>query len=280
MAIYNAVFRNGDIEEDILIDSIEKHGNFEVVRSNLYCSFEDCTAKLEYVPKGKHRAHFKTWPKQNHSIDCLDYFEREKKANREKNTATINVALSDQHIANILREIKRDLQKPKSVNSRPNEKKKRKNTTVDTNKPRVIAVNVNPTTGDDAVAIENNPNKKAPSVRRRNLQLLNQDDVGFTRSLYANITHVALDEKRAVFSISDGKKTCNIYFEESFFTSAPSNFMGRFISLKNIVATDSNILFIGVGQVEKRDEEIHMVINHHKHFSVGGSYISIFTDTH
>ncbi|WP_342416862.1 hypothetical protein NST83_05385 [Paenibacillus sp. FSL R10-2782] len=283
MPIYEAIYRNEENEELVLINTFESHPEFEVARNNLFCVFENCPAKLEYVPKGKRKEHFKTWPKHNHIQDCLDYFEREKVAQGNKNSATATMALTDKHISNILNEIKRKRKQKENEGQlhQGNKKTKKKRTNVDTSLPATSNININPTTGPDAVLQEGEGGYKAPPVRRRNLTLLNNDDIGFTRSLEdATIEQIEIDDERVVFKVSNGQRHCNIYFEEFFFTNSPVNFLELLKQLKEIVdKSNLKFYFSCVGEVVKRDDSVHMLINRNTHFRVDDQYLPVFLHT-
>ncbi|MNJ44909.1 hypothetical protein D3C77_399820 [compost metagenome] len=283
MPIYDAIYRievNGEeTEEPISINTIESHPEFYKVKNNIYCTYENCLAKLEYVPKGKKKAYFKTWPKQDHTTECSDYFEREKIARSTRNSATSTMALSDKHIADILNDIKRKRQNTDNNKTGGTGKKKRekKNPRVDSDLPEASVVNINPTTGGEADMKEGDSKTRAPSVRRRTLLLLNEDDVGFTRALsdvYINSVEVA--PNRVVIKAYNGSKSCDIYFEEFFFTSSPVNFINRFVELSNIVKSNKRLSFSCVGEVLKRDDAISMLVNKHSDFRVEDLYLSIF----
>lgn len=278
MPIYEAIYRINDIEEPVTINSIEQYHNFSEVRNNIFCTYENCEAKLEYVPKGKNKAHFKTWPKQNHTIDCIDYFEREKKGRATKNSATATMALSDQHIKNILNEIKRRRKNEKlNISGTPKPKKPRKRPKTDPSLPASTGINVNPTTSQDANMKEGEEKVKAPSVRRRNLVLLNDDDVGFTRSLSdVTIENVEISEERVILTVMQDAKTCNIYFEQFFFSSAPVSFIDRFEGLKVIVSKNKGLFFSCVGEVVRRNGNIHMLVNKHSDFRVEDLYLTLY----
>jgi len=285
MPILEAVFRKGEVEEPIFIDTIETHPEFTDVKNNIYCTFESCEAKLEYVPKGKNIAHFKTWPRQDHTPECLDYFEREKRAKSQRNSATVTMALSDKHIANILNDIKRRRRTQANEGSEENRTKKRqrKNPEIDSALPANSGLNINPTTGADADVREGEVTAKAPSVRRRNLLLLNENDIGFTRSLSdVVINDIQIEEERVILTVcsSKGNKTCNVYFEEFFFSSAPVNFIERFKALKKIVGIDNGLYFSCVGQVIQRNDQIHIIVNKHSDFRVEDLYLTLFIDNY
>lgn len=119
MPIYEAIYKSKNEEELITVGNIEKHDRFIDVKNNLHCTYQGCTARLSYVPKGKVRAHFKTWPKQDHVQDCVDYFERVATANRQKSVATSTMALSEQHVKNVLNNLKKKRREQESGTNKP-----------------------------------------------------------------------------------------------------------------------------------------------------------------
>ena len=278
MPIYEGIFKLDEFEEAISINTIEDHPRFAEVRSNLYCAYQNCSVKLEYVPKGKYKAHFKTWPKNDHSADCLDYFEREKTARSTKSLATSTMALSDKHIANILNDVKRKRKNlDNNVLTKSGSSKKKTRPRVDTALPENSPVNINPTTGGDADFAEGDIKIKAPSVRRRTLLLLNDNDIGFTHCLWdVLIDSVEVSTEGVIINVYKGKHNCKIYFEEFFFTTAPVNFMDRFVELKNVVNKNKELFFSCVGEVIKRNDKIHMMVNKHSNFRVNDFPLTLF----
>lgn len=285
MSIFEAIFRDAyaDTEELIFVDSIEKHKEFNRVRSSIFCTYENCEAQLEYVPQGKRKAHFKTWPKQDHTPDCIDYFEREKKARGQKNSATTTMALSDKHIADVLNDMKRKRKSQEDdFNGQSRKtKKNKKNKTVDPSQPSTNGVNIVPTTGLGADMQEGEVKGKSPSVRRRTLLLLNDDDIGFTRAIPDGlIESIDINTDRVVIAISSGSKSCNIYFEEFFFSSAPANFIERFKDLEKIFDLNIKLNLSCVGEVVRRNNELHLLVNKHIAFRVEDLYLTIFLDNY
>jgi hypothetical protein len=288
LPIYEAIFRSGDTEEPIFINTIEQHPSFVEVRKNIYCTFEDCEAKLEYVPKGKHKAYFKTWPKQDHTLECEDYFEREKKGRGTRNSATATMGLSDQHIRDILNDIKRKRKEKLngSGNGTTTPRRPRNRPEVDPSLPVNDGVNINPTTGADATMQEGEAKIKAPPVRRRTLVLLNEDDIGFTRSLSdvtiesVEVESVEIGTERVVFTVVQNDKTCKVYFEEFFFRSSPVNFIARFEQLKQVVSETKGLFFSCVGGVVKRNDNVHLLVNKHSDFRVEDLYLTLFLDNY
>ncbi|MDO3408392.1 hypothetical protein QWJ34_01275 [Saccharibacillus sp. CPCC 101409] len=282
MQIYEAIYRNEEFEEVVSILSIEAHPEFHEVRKNLYCTYENCKAKLEYVPKGKRKAHFKTWPKQNHVKECIDYFEREKKARSERGSATATMLISDKHISDILNDIKRNRNKKEQITTTgPRTKKEKKNVVIDPSQSPEGGVRVVPTTGSDADDIVLEGKGKEPSVKRKTLSLLSEEDIGMTRALYnVSVDSVDVSNDRVVVTVSDNKKTCSVYFEEFFFSSAPVGFLNRFKRLKEIAELDKSLEFTCVGSVIGRNDSVNILVNKHNAFRIEDKYLTVFLDVY
>jgi len=282
MSIYTAIFKYDGIEEEIDIETIELHDEFELVKKNLFCAFKSCSAQIEYRPKGINKAHFKTWQKQDHSPDCIDYFKREKKRRSEKGSATVDVSLSSKHINKVLKDLYREAnesedEKIKRLTKRREQAKKRKkkNPIVDESQMPESTVSINPTTEN-----ENNIEKgirRAPNVKKRhNIQLLDDNDVNFTRAVYGTIKLISISEKQVIISLSAKKKICNVYFEESFFADAPQNMISMFRTVEKYLSMDTNLGISCIGKVFKMNNQFNLVVSNHNNFTLNGFPIAKF----
>ncbi|WP_223070470.1 hypothetical protein [Paenibacillus caui] len=277
MPIYESIYKSEDHEELVTVSNIEQHENFIDVKNNLYCTYPGCTARLSYVPKGKVRAHFKTWPKNDHIQDCIDYFERVVTANKQKSVATSTMALSDKHVKNVLDNLKKKRREQESGADKPkSNNNKRPRPKVNPDSGENPTLNIVPTTGPDADLASGESNIKEPSVRNRSLINLTDDDVGWTRSVEGYIQNVETNDKRVVLELRDGDYNFRVYFEEFFFDNAPVNFRGYFEDLKLLVHNHKDYLFSGVGLIERRKEQYGMLINRGNEFYVDYQYIAVF----
>lgn len=281
VSIETALYKHNGIEEKIEIDEMEEHEDFEMMRKNIYCTFEGCAARLEYVPKGKNKAHFKTWPNENHSKDCFDFFEREKKKKSERGSATINVPLSSKHISRVLRELYKEAneseeEKKKRLVKKRNNKNKKKNIIKDDSGDTISIGRVNPTTAE--VTETHGEIKRAPSVRKRsNIQLLSEGDVGYTRAVNGYVRNISIKRDRVVMEISSKKKKCKVYFEEEFFAHAVVNILGMLQNAKEYLSQGRELQITCVGEVEKRGEEFRLVVNKQHNFRLNGEPIAVFS---
>jgi hypothetical protein len=277
MSIYEAIYKSDENEEMVTVFNIEQHEDYTNVKNNLYCTYHGCTARLSYVPKGKARAYFKTWPKEDHTQDCVDYFERVATANKQKSVATSTMELSEKHVKSVLDNLRKKrkeevagAKKPKSGN------KKKPRPTVDPGSGENTTLNIVPTTGPNADLASGENNVREPSVRNRSLINLTIDDLNWTRSIEGYIQNVELDEKRAVLRLQDGNNSFGVYFEEYFFDNAAVNFGRYFQDLKNLVSEHQGYLFSGVGLIEQRNDQFCMLVNRGNDFRIDDQYIALF----
>ncbi|EGG33772.1 hypothetical protein [Paenibacillus sp. HGF5] len=277
MSIYEAIYKSAETEEMVTVSNIEQHENFTEVKKNLYCSYDGCTARLSYVPKGKVRAHFKTWPKEDHIHDCVDYFERVATANKQKSVATSTMELSEKHVKNVLDNLKKKRREQQLGNGKlKSSNKKKPRPTVDSNSGENTVLNIVPTTGPNADLASGENNVREPSVRNRSLINLTDDDLGWVRSIEGYLQNVDVVDKRVVLELRNGNLTLKVYFEEFFFDNAPVNFRRYFEDLKNLVNGYKEYLFSGVGLIERRNEQYGMLINRGNDFYINDQYIAVF----
>lgn len=280
MSIDTALFKYNGRDEEISVSEIERHNNFDLVKQNLFCSYLGCSAKIEYVPQGKNKPHFKTWPRQDHSKDCVDYFERIEKLKGEKNSASIDVTLNDKHISRVLKELYKEAnesaeEKKKRLEAKKN--KKKKNKIVDNNnKEKQETIRTNATTGDG----ENNSDGayRAPNVRKKhNIHLLNEDDLGYTRGVYGEIERITISQGKVTLHLFHKQKKCNVHFEESFFSTSAFNIISMFKNVEDCLSKNLKIEFTGVGRIVKRNNQIDLLINDQNHFKLNDMRIAVFS---
>jgi hypothetical protein len=281
VSIDKALFRYDGREEEFTVDEIEHHDDFDLIKMNLYCTFSGCEAKIEYVPKGKYRSYFKTWPKQDHSQNCEDFFEREEKLKREKNSASINIALNNKHISRVLRELYNEANeepedRKRRLDSQKKNRQNKKNSVVNNQENFQSIQRTNATTHEGEDNTEGA--YRAPSVRKKhNIHLLNEDDIGYTRAVYGIVKSVSITEEKVIIELSNKNKRCNIHFEETFFATSANNILKLFSSLKTLLSNGLEIEFTGIGEIVKRANSIDMIIFDQNHFKLNNNTIFVFS---
>jgi hypothetical protein len=276
------LYKNGEEYEEVTLDDIENRSDFEIVKKNLFCAFEGCPAKIEYVPRGKRIAHFKTWPMSDHSTDCIDFFEREKQKAGKKSLANNSVGLSDNHINNVLRNLINtvdETEEEKQIRlekQRARNKNRKINRLTDESKESEFTENFRPTTDNNADTTEEG--KRAPSVKRRyNLSLLNEDDINTATALYEEVDSISIEANRVILKLKRNDKEANVYFEENFFSNSARNIDSMFKIVKNFIDDGNLVELYCVGNVERRNGNICLVINKQSHIRINKMTIERFT---
>lgn len=279
MAIEVVLYKDDDVSEEITLAGIENRSDYDIIRKNLFCAFEGCNSKIEYVPKGKRAAYFKTWPKSNHSPDCLDFFEREQKNEGRKKLASSSMGLTDKHINNVLRNLINSIDETEEEKElrlkKQRERKKKINKTVDKNKTGDGIEDVRPTTGKDAD--ETAEGKRAPSVKRRHsISFLTEDDLETAVALHENIASISIEENRIIILLKKNNKKTKVYFEENFFANSARNIGSMFEVVKKSFDNGNVLALYCVGNVERRSGELCLVINGQSHIRINKMTIQNF----
>ncbi|MBP2243133.1 hypothetical protein J2Z40_003721 [Cytobacillus eiseniae] len=281
MAIELVLYKKGNDYDEITLEDIENRSDFEIVRQNLYCAFEGCPARIEYVPKGKRIAHFKTWPMSDHSTDCTDFFNREKQKAGKKSLASSSVALTDKHINNVLRNLINTVEETEEEKQTRLEKqrarnKNRKNKITDKLKGPELTENVRPTTDINSDTIEEG--KRAPSVKRRySISLLSEDDIHTATALYERVENINIEKSRVIVKLKRINREANVYFEENFFNNSARNINSMFEIVKKHHDSGNPVELYCVGNVEKRNGNICLVVNKQSHIRFNKMTIERFT---
>jgi hypothetical protein len=282
MAIELVLYKQGNISEEVTLEEIENRSDFDTVKKKLFCAYDGCNARIEYVPRGKRIAHFKTWPMSDHSSDCIDFFEREKQKIGRRNLATSSVGLTDKHINNVLKSLINNVDETEEERElrlqRQRARNNRKNKTTDGSKNPEWGQNIKPTTDRDTETIEEG--KRAPNVKKRHsISSLSEDDLGTATALHENIFSISIQENRVIFVLKKNEKETKVYFEESFFVNSVRNIDRMFDIVKGSLEEGNYLKLYCVGNVERRDGEICLIINSQNHFRINKMSIERFVFT-
>lgn len=278
MAIEIALFRHDGSVEEVTPDEVEDRVDYNVVKKNLFCAYDDCKARIEFVPRGKRRAHFKTWPNEDHTKECEDFFEREQKNKSRKNLASNTRGLSDKHIDNVLRGLINSVaesEEEREERLKRQRNRKRKSSTRSTGDEAQSTTLVNPTT--DANASPSEEGERAPTVRKRHsVSALSEDDIGSATALYEGVTSIEMHDNRAIFLLEKGQTITKVYFEENFFVNSPTNIGNMFGVLEELLNKGYDLEFYGVGNVERRKGDICLVVNSYRHLRINRKSVGKF----
>lgn len=280
MKIENAIYRNSEgIEELIELIDVANRSDYETVKKNLYCSFKNCSSRIEFVPQGKKIAHFKTWPRDNHSDECVNFFEREKREASSSKSRNSSAKLTESHVRDILKSMVKRVNETKEEKDlrlqRQREKAKNKNTIVDDSQ-NVIKSNVaRPSTSNDAEYQAEGT--RAPSIRRRySPEDITENDIESANGITGDIVKIELFEKRAIISLKKNQGNLNIYLEEDFYSDATLNINTTLAALSNILQKGNPLKLYCVGDVKKRGDEICVVVSNQKNITIFGYSMESF----
>lgn len=275
------IYRNSEDEEELVnAEEIALRSDYEVIKKNLHCSFEGCTSRIKYVPKSKIKAFFSTWPNDNHTEECLNYFERERKNASTKKIASSSAKLEDKHISNILKDmfkINNETLEEKELRLKKQREKSKKNKTkiVDKTQEPNTTVYARPSTSNDAEFVASGT--RAPNVKRRfNIFDLQENDIGKATALIERVSSIELSEKRGVIGLKNEDKEVNVYLEEEFFATGYTN-IDTILKVVQEAFIDEEELTLGcVGDVVKRNGKLCLIVNGQTHLKINDKRIDKF----
>lgn len=218
----------------------------------------------------------------DHSTDCEDFFEREKQKAGKKSLANSSVGLTDNHINNVLRNLINTIDETEEEKQsrlekqRARKRNKKINKVTDESQNLEPTENTRPTTDSNADTTEEG--KRAPSVKRRyNLSLLSEDDINTATGLYEEVDSISIEDNRVIFKLSRNDKEANVYFEENFFNNSARNIDSMFKIVKKYHDDGNSVELYCVGNVERRNGIICLVINKQSHIKINKMTIERFT---
>lgn len=278
MRIQKVLYKRDDSIEEIYLNEIESRDDIELIKRNLFCAFGGCSAKMEYVPRGVRVAHFRTWPKVDHTEDCKDFFKREEKRKSKKNLATTSARLTDKHINNVLKNLikytnETEEQKRLRLEKQRKRYKEKKSQIVDTT---TNSLNVLPTT--DKSISGNVENSKEPPVKKRySISDLNEEDLNTAIAIHDNILSIKIEVSRVVILLGKDRLKLNVFFEEDFFATAAKNIMNMFEVVNDALEQKQRLTLDCVGNVEKRNGDLSIVVTGQNHIRINQKTIERFT---
>ncbi|SDJ86237.1 hypothetical protein [Sediminibacillus albus] len=270
----DAVYRDGNKSVTVDANDVDSKTYLEKYKGKLFCSTDNCNARLSLVFRASRPNFFKTWRNDNHNEDCLHYFDRVADRTGVNVENVISLALSEAHKRRALKEayaqskmteeqIEEQKQRRKSKrrkNSVTN--RKRNNSRVD------IALN---SQEEDTQEIEQFQRRKSPSLYKRNVDNLKDSDIGKPRLIIGQVVDTVEKEDFARITVKHGNKIVSVNFEEAFFANS-ANFKGLFHHIKKFKGSQGNITFTGIGEVRrsKKDGEIEVAIYSGDDFYIEG----------
>jgi len=272
---------NDDSSVEISLEDIVSMDDYENVKKNLYCAFQGCDCKMEYIPKGKGIAYFKTWPLKNHSTDCIDYFLREEKKKSQRSLATTTIGLTDKHITNVLKRLANSVdeteeEKELRLKKQRDKSKQKKRKIIDTSESPELGENIIPSTDKNAEVT--GEGTRAPSVKSRfSIFDLSEDDIKTALALHEKIESINIKEKRVIITLHKKNKRTNVYLEESFFSSSARNIDSMLKVVEIALAKGDPLSLECVGNIDRRAGELCILVNGQNHLWINKKPIAVFT---
>ena len=119
---------------------------------------------------------------------------------------------------------------------------------------------------------------RAPSVKRRyNLSLLSDEDINTAIALYEEVGSITIEKNRVIFKLQRNNEEANVYFEENFFSRSARNIDTMFRIVKQYFDDGNLVELHCVGNVEKRNGDLCLVINEQSHIRINQMTIERFT---
>ncbi|MDK8182147.1 hypothetical protein [Paenibacillus sp. UMB4589-SE434] len=285
MSILNAIFRYEGKEELINLEDISKREDYELVKENLFCSFEGCYCPLQYIAKGAISEYLKRRIGELHNESCTYFTLPNLTGHSRRIVGTSSSILRDDHVASILRGLydvyteTTDEREVRLKRGRENARVRRNNK-IDKSKSEkdVEEVYVNKATtsseGESLVEGERNP----PVRRRYSLLDLSDIDIGQTEGIIGELVSIVNNEKRTILELTDrlNKITLYVYLEEVFFDNSPVNIDTSLKVLSEIVNKGKKIYVSCVGEVVYRDDKLGMLLLREKDLRINRVPVIIF----
>lgn len=284
MFIDRAIFRIGQQEEIVTLETITHHENYLIVKENLYCAVSDCNCRIIYVPHGLKVAHFKKWKGDSHSEDCPFYKETIKNNKAYRIVGKSVARLNDNHASKVLKDTFHYFnEKPEDKETRMNKQKQsykaRKNKVLEKQESldfEDIIVTL-PTTALDTAEVREG--ERNPTVRKR-LSILdfNLSDIGLTFSTVGFLDSITIEDQFATLVITDDYDRVNftIYLEEVFYANSHFNFNSLLKGLRNQLNTSDEIIVTCIGEVVFREGQFGMLVFKDYNIRFNGEFLEMY----
>ncbi|SFJ43448.1 hypothetical protein SAMN04487936_102156 [Halobacillus dabanensis] len=248
----SALFSNGATSvREITADDIDPSSYKDTYKGQLYCTSENCNAKLVVVFRYSRRNYFRTLQNEDHDEDCIHYFERSATRGGIDTQETINVRMSEKQKRNALKRAfsLSQMTDEQIEEMRKKQKNRKKNTT--TNNRKDTQTRIEPTLNgevDEEKEREALKKKKAPSLFNRGADALSESDLGKPRVVSGEVISVYSKKNFAQIKIRRGNTTLSVKFEEAFFADSP-NSDGLFGNITKYSEKHGPLIFNGIGEV-------------------------------
>ncbi|WP_042147878.1 hypothetical protein [Paucisalibacillus sp. EB02] len=255
ISITSALFKDNDEVKELHTSDIDSILYSTRLKGNLYCTTENCNARLVFVNSTSKSSHFKTYPHDNHSEHCIYQFERVPGRIGVNTEQTINVSLSEDHKKRSLKEAFSQSRLTAQQLEVLREKRKLSRRRPKT-QGRQNSITINPVTNNDVEDdIKEQVRSREPSILKRYVDTITQSDIGKHRLIIGNATNIYYRESSILLEIERNRNKLTVKFGEAFFASSP-NFKGLFTVAEKFISENKLVIFTGIGELKKANELI------------------------
>ncbi|KEF36284.1 hypothetical protein M670_04521 [Schinkia azotoformans MEV2011] len=264
----SALFKMDNKVEEINTSDVNLDNYNKKYKGHLYCTTENCNAKLVFVQRMGKPNYFKTWPKEDHDEDCLHYFDRLTGRVGTNTEHFINLQIPPERIKRGLKEAYKlskitkeekeqikEVVKPRKKNKKTNGKKSNTGINVVFNK-------------DEADETAETMATRGPNLLKRSVDMLKESDFGKPRIVTGIIENITYSEESALIKIYNDDSKVDVKFEEAFFANSP-NYKGLFHHIERFITDNGSVMFVGYGQSNKNmDGIIEFYVYHGDEFTI------------
>ena len=253
MRILSAIYLDKDgVTKEIHPREITARIYENKLKGKLYCPTENCPAKISFS-SGK-TAHFRTWRFDEHSRDCLFYFDRIPMSLGRNTTNIISVeitynrrqnALQDAFVQmNLTEEEKEIRQKNRAATGA--RKKERAVTNARRNESSIQMVLFEGDLYEDELLL------RRRNISKRFVDEITSSDIGEIRLIMGNLKSIQQLGEVAEMVIENNKETITVVFEEAFTAERlNSSYLKKFWSIERLADQHGQVQFTGIGDVRE-----------------------------
>lgn len=253
MRILSAIYLDKDgVEKEILPREITARIYENELKGKLYCPTENCPAKISF--SSRKTAHFRTWRFDEHSRDCLFYFDRIPMSLGRNTTNIISVEITYNRRQNALQDafVQMNLtEEEKEIRQRNRaatgaRKKERAVTNAKRNASSIQMVLFDGDLYEDELLL------RRRNISKRFVDEITSSDIGGIRLIMGNVKSIQQLGEVAELVIENNKETITVVFEEAFTAERlNSSYLKKFWSIERLVDQQGQVQFTGIGDMRE-----------------------------
>lgn len=233
------------------------------LKGKLYCQTENCPARISF--SGGKKAHFRTWRFDDHSSECLFYFDRIPMNLGRHTTNIISVEIAFGRRQNALQDafIQMNLSEEEKEILQKNRDESGKRT-----KKRAVTIDKRNATSVQMVLFDGELYEDEVIHHRRNISKrfvdeITTSDIGEIRLIMGKVKSSGRLGEVAEIIIENNKEAITVVFEEAFIAE-PLNrsYLNKFWTIERSLGQLAQVQFTGIGEVREnvRMNRLELVI--------------------